>query len=368
MIEDAVIEKLEKWGEGKKAAPHKVHLYPTNRCNLRCPFCYQQLNPYDYSDVMPKEKWVSIIQELGEMGTDIIRISGGGEPLLVPEKTLPMMEEVKNQNMRGRMTTNGTLFDENSISRTVEMGWDHMVFSVDGPDAETHDFHRGRKGAFEKVTENIRKFEEEKRKNEKKTPSLEFSSVLSSKNWKKVPETIKLAKELGVDVITFEPLFVSNPKVEDLKLSKRERKKFLKKAPKWKDLAESIGIYTNIDTVIDVGEVEKTGNLKEEIIERSEENLQKNEKSENPFLSLPCYEAWLWPKIEANGDVGPCSTNLLNANIKGKSFKDVWYGKEFKNFRKLIKEKRLPSGCENCVSTHIPLNKEIRRKLKGNIG
>ncbi|MFB6089214.1 MAG: radical SAM protein [Candidatus Aenigmatarchaeota archaeon] len=360
MIEKEIIEKLSKWVEGKKAAPHKVHLYPTNRCNLRCPFCYQQLNPYDYSDTMSKEKWISIVRELCEMSVNVIRISGGGEPMMIPEKTLPMMREAKKYDVTGRMTTNGTLFNEKNISKIVDMNWDHMVFSVDGPDAKTHDFHRGRTGTFERVTKNIKTFNKIKENKNKKTPKLEFSSVLSKKNWGKVPEIIELANKLDVEVITFEPLFVSNPSVKKLKMSKTERKKFVEKAEKWKKLADSYNIFTNIDTVINIGEIEKTGSLKDKIIEISETKSTKNSGS---ILDVPCYEPWLWPKIEANGQVGPCSTNLLDVNIKNKTFEEIWFGEEFKMFRKMIKNRNLPSGCENCVSTHIVLNEEIKEKL-----
>lgn len=361
MIEKEVIDKLEKWANGEKSAPHKVHLYPTNRCNLRCPFCYQQLEPYDYSDTLSKEKWLNITEEICEMGTDVVRISGGGEPWLVPEKTLGMMKIVKDYDKTGRMTTNGTLIDEEKIEKIVDIGWDHMVFSVDGPDAETHDFHRGMKGSFRKVVDTISKFNDIKEEKGKDKPSLEFGTALSVKNWDKSGEIIELAHDLGVDVITFEPLFVSNPKVEELKLTKEDRLEFVEMASDWKQKADDLEIYTNIDTVIDIGEVESTGSMKDEILDRAEEN---NEDNENKFIDMPCFEPWLWPKIEANGDVGPCSTNLLDANIKGRTFKDIWYGEEFERFRELIMNENLPSGCDNCVSTHIPLNQEIREKLK----
>ncbi|MFP4116406.1 MAG: radical SAM protein [Candidatus Aenigmatarchaeota archaeon] len=360
MIEREVIEKLKTWAEGGEEAPHKVHLYPTNRCNLRCPFCYQQLNPYDYSDVVSKERWLKLVGNLCDMGVDVIRISGGGEPLLVRNKTLPMMEIIKKYNVTGRMTTNGTLFKEEDVERIVDMEWDHMVFSVDGPDAETQDFHRGRKGTFEKVVDNIRMFNEVKKGKGTDKPKLEFGTALSAKNWNKTEEIIELASELNIEVITFEPLFVSNPRVEDLKLTEEERRKFVEKATELKEKAEKMDIFTNIDTVIDVGEVEKTGDLKDEILERSSEEDAVN----NEFLKLPCYEPWLWPKVEANGDVGPCSTNLLDVSIKENNFKEIWLGEEFQEFRNLIKNKSLPSGCENCVSTHVPLQEEIREKLR----
>lgn len=363
MIEENVIDKLERWAEGKKTAPHKVHLYPTNRCNLRCPFCYQQLQPYDFSDVLSKEKWLSLTREICEMGTDVVRISGGGEPWLVPEKTIGMMRIVKEYDVTGRMTTNGTIIADEYIEEIVDMGWDHMVFSVDGPDAATHDFNRGVRGSFYKVIETIRNFNKIKREKGADKPVLEFGTALSRMNWRKCGEIVELASELDVDVITFEPLFVSNPQVEKLKLSEKDREEFVKRSCNWKQKAEDLDIFTNIDTVIDVGEVEETGSLKNKILERSENDSE----TENKFLNMPCFEPWLWPKIEADGTVGPCSTNLLDVNVKGKSFKEVWLGKEFDSFRELIKDKNLPSGCENCVSTHIPLNQEIRNKLEDRI-
>ena len=34
-----IISNLVKWSNGEKAPPHKVLIYPTNKCNLKCKMC-----------------------------------------------------------------------------------------------------------------------------------------------------------------------------------------------------------------------------------------------------------------------------------------------------------------------------------------
>jgi MoaA/NifB/PqqE/SkfB family radical SAM enzyme len=147
---ERIISRLIKWSKGEKAPPHKVLVYPTNKCNLKCPFCFQRLNPYDVSKDLPKERWIEITRELCEMGVDIIQISGGGEPMMVPETTLKMMEIIKEYGVTGRLVNNGTLWKEEYVKKVVEMNWDNVIFSVDGATPEVNDKSRGVKGSFSK--------------------------------------------------------------------------------------------------------------------------------------------------------------------------------------------------------------------------
>jgi len=361
-MEKGVIERLTKWFRGKKAPPHRVLIYPTNRCNLRCPFCFQRLAPYDYSKDLPHPRWLELTRELCEMGVDVIQISGGGEPLMVPETTIAMMKIVKDYGKIGRIVTNGTLWKEEDIKEVVEMGWDNVVFSVDGPDATINDLSRGVNGAFDLILRSIRIFNEYKRKLGKDKPLLEFSTVITKINYRCLDGIIRLASELNVKNITFEPVFVSNPEVNKLKLNESERKWLMGRIPELKMLANNLGISTNLDALLDVKEIEKTGELEEKIKEESR-------KYDHPFLRIPCYEPWLWPKIEADGRVGPCSSIFLSdfckkeVSVRERSFEDLWYGEEFESFRTMIKSGRLFDACSNCVSTHLHLNKEIREAL-----
>lgn len=376
-IMDDVTAKLIKWADGKTDVPQRVLMYPTNVCNLKCVFCYQQLEPYDYSDKMSKAKWLEITEELCEMGVSTLQISGGGESLVEYGTVIEMMRIIKKHNIEGRLVNNGTLWNEKRVHEVVETGWDNVIFSVDGPDAETNDFHRGVDGTFKKIKESLLAFQRIKEEKGKERPLIEFSSVLTGKNYEKVGGVIELAKETGVKVITFEPVFVSNPYVHEIKMSEKDRERFMAEIiPPALKMADDLDIITNLETLIDVGKIEKTGDLKEEILDLSNPINEEDEgkehhgtdghdmEDENPFLGLVCYEPWLWPKIEANGEVGPCSSNILSKeNIKDKTFRQVWEGEAFSNFRKAIMEKKLPDGCANCVSTHVPMNKRIRANL-----
>ena len=48
-MEEGIIQRLIRWTNGKKAPPQRVLIYPTNKCNLKCPFCFLRLSPYDVS-------------------------------------------------------------------------------------------------------------------------------------------------------------------------------------------------------------------------------------------------------------------------------------------------------------------------------
>lgn len=361
---EKIVERLIKWSGGEEVPPHKVLIYPTNRCNLKCPFCFQRLEPYDYSKDLPKERWVELTKELCKLGTSVIQISGGGEPLIVPETTMKMMEIIKEYGVGGRLVNNGTLWRDSDIKRVVEIGWDHVIFSVDGATPEVNDKSRGVEGTFQKTVKNIELFNHYKKVFEKGAPLLEFSTVVSKFNYFQLGEIIRLAHNLKVHNITFEPVFVSNPDVEKLKVSQKEREFIMDKIYEWKELGNSLGVSTNLDSLIQVKEIEKTGELKEKIFE-----ISKGEVS-HPFLKLPCFEPWIWPKIEADGTVGPCSTISLSdfckkeVSVRDRSFKSVWCGEEFNDFRRSIISGNLSESCANCVSTHLSWNLKIREELK----
>ena len=305
---EEIVSRLIEWTRGRKAPPQRVLIYPTNKCNLKCPFCYQRLKPYDYSKDLPKERWLELTQEICEMGVDVVQISGGGEPLMVPETTLAMMKIVKEFNVTGRLVNNGTMWRKDDIEKTVKLDWDNVIFSVDGATPEVNDKSRGVKGTLRKIIKNIRLFNFYKNRYEKNTPILEFSTVVSRINYFQLGEIIKLAHALNVNNITFEPVFISNPNAEKIKVRKKEREFIMRKIPEWKKLADSLNVSTNLDALFKVKEIEKTGDLKEKILRISRTRLEK----QHPFLKTPCFEPWLWPKIEADGRVGPCSTIFLS--------------------------------------------------------
>jgi MoaA/NifB/PqqE/SkfB family radical SAM enzyme len=361
---DGLTTRLLSWARGKKAPPHKVLIYPTSRCNLLCPFCFQRKNPYDHSKDLPHERWLQLTEELCRMGVDVLQISGGGEPMTVGNTVIGMMKIIKSNGATGRLVNNGTRWENRHIRSVVELGWDNVIFSVDGSTPEINDASRGVKGTLERTVAAIKTFNSYKQELGKDKPILEFSTVVTKLNYSDLGEIIRLAGSLGVSNVTFEPVFVSNSDVAKLKVTEEQRNHIMGMVETWKKLAESCGVSTNLDDVFNVKEIESTGELTERIYD-----ISKSDGS-IPFLKIPCFEPWIWPKIEADGTVGPCSTIFLsdfskkNVSVRDRSFEDVWYGEEFSAFRKSLIACKLFEGCANCVSTHIPLNKRMRDDLR----
>jgi radical SAM protein with 4Fe4S-binding SPASM domain len=217
---------------------------------------------------------------------------------------------------------------------------------------------RGVEGALKRLIYTVRNFKSYKEKLQSHLPSLEFTTVLNKHNFKKIPEIVEVASVLGVESINLEPLCINNKMAEKIKLNYKERKIFFEQVlPRAEELTCSLNIRNNFSQLKKVKFIEKAGKVKEEILNSVKPGLK-------DFLDLPCYEPWLWPKIEANGEVWPCSTIQMKTNIKDRSFKSIWYGSEFQKFRNQIMNKELPNGCKNCVLTHIPCNREIKKDLK----
>jgi MoaA/NifB/PqqE/SkfB family radical SAM enzyme len=353
-----VVERLAMWAQGGRAPPELVQIYPTNRCNLRCIFCCLRVQKFDLTNELSKERWLKLTEEICRMGVERLLISGGGEPLCVPEITLGIMAVAKSQGVRGRLINNGVLWTPHLIERTVRMGWDNVIFSLDGANAKTHDGLRGIVGCFERIITNIRLFNKFKKRLNSKWPILELNTVLCRANYREVPNLIRLAHSLSIKHVNLEPVCENNPEVKKIKLNVEEREEFLQAVlPEAEKLAESYGVATNFSRLKQLKYLERTGKLKKSI-------LSGKLVADRPFLNSPCYEPWLWPKIEANGEMWPCSTVPLDASVRDRSFEEVWYGEVFDKFRRRIVERDLPDVCANCVSTHLPINREIRARLR----
>src|SRR3989338_3283637 len=128
------------------------------------------------------------------------------------------MQRMKSHGMGGILTTNGTMWTEKQLRGLVEMGWDRIHFSIDGPDARVHDHLRGLKGAFDKTCSTIRALNRIKEELDSRKPMLNMNSVLSIPNYRRLPEFVDLGRELRVDYMFIEPLIVYSAAGERLKL------------------------------------------------------------------------------------------------------------------------------------------------------
>jgi MoaA/NifB/PqqE/SkfB family radical SAM enzyme len=362
LFEKEALERLKMWGEGKEAPPLHIDIEPTSSCNLKCRFCWtrskERVKNCQYQRTLTNKKLLEIVREAAKLGVKEWEIAGGWEPMFKPNAVFKMMELIKKYGMYGSITTNGNLFTKKMIKKLVEIGWDRILFSLEGPDAETHDFLTQVKGSFERETRNIRLFKEWKKRLGKKKPLYSIHSVLTNRNYDKLERMIEFGKELGCDGVNFEPLMVWSKEGEKLKLNKKQREELKAHVERALKKAKELGIYTNVENLrekklVDKKDMRKV--LKEEI----------NRKGKNIFNSA-CFVPWLNMEIRVSGRVTACRICNDEAgceNILDKSLKDIWLGEYFKNMRIEFLKGNLPAYCSDCASGIIVDMRKLREQL-----
>ncbi len=127
---------LREWrmiAKGLLSQDHPIlaHVIPIRRCNLSCSYC----NEYDdFSDPVPTDVMLRRMDQLAELGTAIITISGG-EPLMHPELE-KIIQRIRRQRMLAGLITNGYLMSRKRIESLNEAGLQHVQISIDNVESD----------------------------------------------------------------------------------------------------------------------------------------------------------------------------------------------------------------------------------------
>jgi SynChlorMet cassette radical SAM/SPASM protein ScmE len=133
--------------------PRSVDLDITNRCNLRCRYCYHFSGPGDVDQDLSKEEWLRFFQELNRCAVMDVTLAGG-EPFFRKDLKQLVKSIVANR-MRFNILSNGTLITDDMASFLFSTGRCNGVqVSIDGSKPETHDACRG-KGNFNRAIDGI---------------------------------------------------------------------------------------------------------------------------------------------------------------------------------------------------------------------
>ncbi len=132
--------------------PENVEIHFTHKCNLACKHCFQLSSPTsNLFKEISKDEWVRIFTQLERYNTYNIVLSGG-EPMFYSEFD-SLINDIVEKRLRFNILTNGIKVNSNNISALCRSNVE-LTISVDGHNALTHDFLRG-KGAFDKVSESL---------------------------------------------------------------------------------------------------------------------------------------------------------------------------------------------------------------------
>ncbi|MPL99929.1 Antilisterial bacteriocin subtilosin biosynthesis protein AlbA [bioreactor metagenome] len=201
-----------------KYYPKLLFLEITSECNLRCKQCFMwklkdkenRLDPIDYYDLV---KWFKSINN----GVGAIILTGG-EIFLKSNFVFSILSECNKLNIESVINTNGTLIPIDMHLELINNGPSKLVFSIDSQNAALHDYLRGVKGTFTKVTSTIKQLIALRNKSHSNRCKIYISSILLDENINDIDTIISFAKSLEIDGIVFQvlsPSFYSNVKIED---------------------------------------------------------------------------------------------------------------------------------------------------------
>ena len=198
--------------------PLKIQWKITNRCNLKCKHCY--LGELSNTQLEEKEL-MDIAKKIAQSNTMEVTITGG-EALMVkclPEIVLLLLDN----DIKVNIFTNALLldkFEKRLCTLTKEDYTDKLDFfiSVDGLE-KSHDNIRG-KGNFKKTMANIQTMVE-------KGYRITTNSVLSTMNYKDIPELYKKLCEIGVYKIQISNIIDSGNATSNMKLTEEQHDEFL---------------------------------------------------------------------------------------------------------------------------------------------
>lgn len=153
-------ESIKKEYPDINDSPQSVDISITGRCNLHCQYCFYANEMQSRQD-LPGEKWLSFFEELGQLATRDVCLSGG-EVFIRPD-LWDLIDGVIANRMQYSILTNGTVITEKILS-SFEIGkrrkrLSSIQVSIDGSCPEIHDKSRG-KGSFNKAIRGLRLLKE----------------------------------------------------------------------------------------------------------------------------------------------------------------------------------------------------------------
>ncbi|MBA3010210.1 MAG: heme b synthase [Proteobacteria bacterium] len=160
----------------------------TRRCNLKCKHCRAAAEDHPYEDELSTEASFRLLDQIREVGTPIIILTGG-EPLL-REDIYDIAAYGTKIGLRMVMAPNGTLITKESVEKLKASGIKRISISLDGSTPETHDGFRGLKNAFNDAIRGI---------NIAREAGLEFqiNTTITRTNLDEIPKILTLAESLG---------------------------------------------------------------------------------------------------------------------------------------------------------------------------
>jgi MoaA/NifB/PqqE/SkfB family radical SAM enzyme len=318
--------------------PLVVDVTATNRCNLRCDFCYNQDNHTTRQDELSADELRRLFDEAATWRAGVFLT--GGEPLLRRD-LVELIAAAKSRGLPVGLVSNGAPGSSRAtaerIDELAEAGLDVAVVSVHGS-AAVHDQVVGQAGAFASAMQSLERLS-------KRTRSRPLVNIVLSP--RALPGLDELLERLaGMDV---------RPRLAHLSFLTPEEQRQHEEAwparvggpaPRLLNyLVDEDELAAITETLPELRRQMKTGLWSEPVL-----SAQELEQWYAPRFGLKrrCLFVWQSTVINADGSVYPCQYYAQSmGNIREEPLAKIWNGPRYRALRKALKKGLLP-GCARC--------------------
>ncbi|MGQ9673142.1 MAG: radical SAM protein [Candidatus Aminicenantales bacterium] len=292
--------------------PYMAHVSPAGLCNLRCAICPAHAPETRGKALLPLPTFKKLVDQLGEYLIYIILWSWG-EPFLNPD-IYEMIEYARQRNILTVTSSNLNRFGPEEAGRLIEAELDALIIALDGLTEESYRKYRSG-GSAQRVIKNTRLLVEERERRGRRKPFINLRMVVSRENEHEVEAFRSLARQLGVDMVSFKAFSTRQPGFADPAIDRQyvPQKKFFR----WYDYQPDF------------------------IVDRKARKYR-------------CKFPWTKPTLFADGEVLACEFDFRYShsfgNLNEKSFREIWFGEKAKEFRRRFRKNRDNIAfCRDCV-------------------
>ena len=353
---ELILEDLRDWARGEERPPYRLFAYVTERCNLRCPSCGLATGDIvPASDELDDATWLDVADQAIALGVRECYLTGG-EVLVRRPVVLEVMERLKAAGIRGILSTNGTTLDEAGTRRVVDMGWDTVIVSLDGPDAARNDPLRSRDGVFDEACRLIEALVTHRRASG--PPEVHVHAVISRPSAGWLVELVQLCGDLGVDYFAAEPIVRQSDACEPLMLDDAARAVLRDQVPRALALAAEFDLSNNLGFLRDAAVVDAP-------TDTAALNAADVGPSTRGFATTSCFVPFHNLVLHPNGVISGCwqYRDDASARVPEVSLEEAWYEGSPSRLRRDLHDLGTPDPCRRCCLINARDNRRFRALL-----
>jgi len=294
----------------------------TLQCNIHCLHCGSSADYNTRNNELSTNEAIDLIEQIADLGCKRVVLSGG-EPFLRQDwATLSL--RIKDLGMHVSYISNGYIINDDIVDLLKIIQPVGISFSLDGSNADTHDYIRGKKGVFERCISALKKT----------TNAGLYSSAVTSVHKKNINELegiLEILLENGVCAWQVQTATPQGRMPQELALNDDEYYKLAA------FISENRKKYNNLIKIYDADCIGYYSSKLDGL-------YNKNWKG--------CQAGLQVLGIESDGTVKGCLSlhgePFIEGNIREKSLSEIWNSKCGFEYNRRFSPKFLKGICKDC--------------------